>query len=61
MDITTRSAEIQEILDELDPDVAFLLEIDTRNYLVNDTYTVRGYKQFASKPAKPDKSDKPKT
>ena len=61
VDITICSAEIQDIIDELQPDVAFLLEVDTRNYVVNDTYTVRGYKQFASRPARPDKSDNEKT
>ena len=61
VDITIRSAEIQDVINDLQPDVAFLLEVDTSNYKVNETYSVRGYKQFASNPARPDNSNNRKT
>ena len=49
--IQSRESQIHELLADTTPDVAFLLECDTRNYKVNETFKATGYKQFASAPS----------
>ena len=48
MGIQAKEIYIHDMISELKPDVLFLLECDTQNYVVHETFKARGYKQFVS-------------
>ena len=48
--VQSKEAYIQELINELSPDVLFLLETDTLNFKAHETLKTRGYKQFSSEP-----------
>ena len=49
--IQSKESRIHDFIAETKPDVLFLLEVDTENYVVHESFKVTGYKQFTSDPS----------